>query len=162
MTTYIEAVNDIDDAIAIFRDLNVDEQLAWLWFVYTKTGKSITPAAPGAASSKIAQGLLKQVEKLSDAEQLESMRAIARKDASHIISREYGSLGTDTKLAFWYMLAVGMDQGSIVAMPDSYAISDKGRDLLAAAETFDLETQITLLRKAVEPMGAEPKSGSQI
>ncbi|MEM9768836.1 MAG: orange carotenoid protein N-terminal domain-containing protein [Cyanobacteria bacterium P01_D01_bin.71] len=158
MTTYTEAVKDVDSAIAIFRDLSVDEQLSWLWFIYTKTGKSITPAAPGAASSKIAEGLFKQVEKQSEPEQLESMRAIARRDAHHIISREYGSLGTDTRLAFWYRLAVGMDQGSIVAMPNNYLLSGKGRDLLAAAETFDFESQITLLRKAVEPMGV----GSQI
>lgn len=162
MTTYTNAVNDTNKAIKIFQGLSVDEQLAWLWFIYKQMGDSITPAAPGAASPRIAEGLFAQVKQQSKEEQLETMRAIARRDADHVISREYGSLGADTKLAFWYALALGMDEGSIIGMPDDYEMGEQASELKAAAETMDFESQITLLRNAVEPMGAEPKQGAAV
>jgi hypothetical protein len=163
MSTYNTAVNSTDKAIKIFHSLGVDDQLAWLWYAYQKMGGSITPAAPGAASPNIAEGLYNQVKQQSQHEQLETMRAIARRDSDNVISREYGSLGSDTKLAFWYALALGMDEGSIIGMPEDYELKDgQGRDLLAAAETMDFESQITLLRNAVEPMGAEPKQGAAV
>lgn len=162
MSTYNTAVNSTDKAIKIFQSLSIDGQLAWLWYAYQKMGDSITPAAPGAASPNIAEGLFDQVKQQSQNEQLETMRAIARQDSDHVLSREYGSLGSDTKLAFWYALALGMDEGVIIGMPDDYSFSEQGRDLLAAAETMDFESQITLLRNAVEPMGAEPKAGAAV
>lgn len=156
------ATDNTDEALKAFQELSIDEQLAWLWFVYGKMGSSITPAAPGAASSEISDGLFNQVKEQSKDEQLASMRAIARRDQSSRISREYGSLSDNTKLAFWYALAVGMDEGSIVGMPKDYGLSDNGQQLLATVETMDFESQITILRNAVEPMGAEPKAGSAI
>lgn len=162
MTTYTNAANSSDKAIQTFRKLSIDDQLAWLWFAYKKMGGSITPAAPGAAAARIAEGLYNQVKQQSQSDQLETMRAIARQDTDNVISREYGSMSSDTKLAFWYALALGMDQGSIIGMPDDYNFSGQGSELLAAVETLDFESQITLLRNAVEPMGAAPKEGAEV
>lgn len=162
MTTYTKSVNNPDAAIQVFKQLGVDDQLAFLWYVYEEMGDRVTPAAPGSASPEIAGGLFEQVKQQSHSEQLETMRQIARKDQSSQISREYGSLGPDTKLAFWYFLAQGMDQGTIIPMPDDYEFSNQGQELLAALETMDFESQITILRNAVLPMGAEPKSGAAV
>ncbi|WP_204139100.1 orange carotenoid protein N-terminal domain-containing protein [Halomicronema sp. CCY15110] len=162
MTTFTNAVNDLEQARKFFHRLSVDDQLAWLWFVYEKVGETITPAAPGAAAAKIAEGLYAQVKHQSKQDQLETMRAIAQQDADNLISREYGSLSANTKLAFWYALAIGMDRGEIIAMPDHYELSQQGHELLAAIETLDFEAQITLLRNAVEPMGAAPKADAII
>jgi hypothetical protein len=162
MTTFTNAVNNLEQARKIFHGLNVDDQLAWLWFVYEKVGETITPAAPGAAAAKIAEGLYEQVKQLPQQDQLETMRAIAQKDADNLISREYGSLSTNTKLAFWYALAIGMERGDVISMPDHYELSQQGQELLAAIETLDFEAQITLLRNAVEPMGAAPKADAVI
>lgn len=162
MSTYNTAVNSTEEAIKIFQSLGVDDQLAWLWYIYEKMGNSITPAAPGAASPKIAEGLYEQVKQKSQNEQLETMRSLARHDGENIISREYGSLSSDTKLAFWYALALGMSKGDIVGMPSDYDFGQSGQELLAATETMDFESQITLLRNAVEPMGAEPKPGAAV
>jgi hypothetical protein len=160
--TFSGNANNAEQALETFQKFSVDDQLAWLWYVYTKMGKSITPAAPGAASSNIAEGLFDQVQQLDKQAQLEAMRAIAKQDSDNIISREYGSLSANTKLAFWYALALGMDQGTIIGMPDDYNFSEDGQKLLGAAETLDLEEQITLLRNAVEPMGASPKTGAAV
>ncbi|MBD1907252.1 Orange carotenoid protein [Funiculus sociatus GB2-A5] len=143
------------------KGLNVDDQLGLLWFVYTKMGKSITPAAPGASGSDIAQGLFNQVKELSHEEQLQVQRDIAT-NANTQISRQYGSLSPETKLAFWYFLAQGMDNGTIIPMPPNYELPQEGKDLLAQIEGMDFQQQIDFLRGAVLPMGAEAAPGSDI
>jgi len=143
------------------KGLNVDDQLGLLWFVYTKMGKSITPAAPGASGSEIAEGLFNQVKELSHEEQLQVQRDIAT-NANTQISRQYGSLSPETKLAFWYFLAQGMDNGTIIPMPPNYELPQEGKDLLAQIEGMDFQQQIDFLRGAVLPMGAEAAPGSDI
>lgn len=143
------------------KGLNVDDQLGLLWFVYTKMGKSITPAAPGASGSEIAEGLFNQVKELSHEEQLQVQRDIAT-NANTQISRQYGSLSPETKLAFWYFLAQGMDNGTIIPMPPNYELPQEGKDLLAQIEAMDFQQQIDFLRGAVLPMGAEAKGGAEI
>jgi hypothetical protein len=162
MTSYTAAVNDSNQALAVFKQLEVDDQLALLWFIYEQMGDSVTPAAPGAASPEIATGLYNQFKNLDQPQQLEAMRAIARSDHSHQISREYGSLSANTKLAIWYFLAQGMDSGEIIPMPADYEITQTAQDLLAAMETLGFEEQITILRSAANSMGAEPASGVNI
>lgn len=141
--------------------LSVDDQLGLLWFVYTKMGKSVTPAAPGASGSDIAEGLFNQVKELPHQEQLQVQRDIASK-ANTQISREYGSLSPETKLAFWYFLAQGMDNGTIIPMPPDYQLPQAGQDLLARIEGLDFQQQIDFLRGAVLVMGAEAAPGSEI
>lgn len=143
------------------KSLNVDDQLGLLWFVYTKLGKSITPAAPGASGSEIAQGLFNQVKALSHPEQLQVQRDIAT-NANTQISREYGSLSPETKLAFWFFLAQGMENGTIIPMPPDYQLPQAGKDLLAKIEGMSFQEQIDFLRGAVLPMGAENPGGSKI
>ncbi|MBD0268876.1 MAG: Orange carotenoid protein [Cyanobacteria bacterium Co-bin8] len=159
---YTNAVNNTDNALENFRRLGTDEQLAWLWFVYEQMGDAVTPAAPGAASPEIAGGLFEQVKEQSHEQQLDTMRAIANRDANNQICREYGSLSANTKLAFWFFLSCGMDEGTIIPMPDDYKMSDEGQNLLAALESMELEQQIRVLRDAVAGMGAEPAAGAAI
>ncbi|HEY9808612.1 MAG TPA: orange carotenoid protein N-terminal domain-containing protein [Halomicronema sp.] len=144
-----------------FSGLNVDDQLGLLWFVYTKLGQSITPAAPGASGSEIAQGLFNQVKDLSHEKQLQVMRDIAgKKSTEH--SRMYGSMSPETKLAFWYFLAQGMENGTIIPMPEDYKLPQQAQTILGQIETMDFQQQIDFLRGSVLPMGAEPASGSKI
>lgn len=156
--TNVSAYDQGKDAL---KALNVDDQLGLLWFVYTKMGKSITPAAPGASGSEIAQGLFDQVKALPHPEQLQVQRDIAT-NADTQISREYGSLSPETKLAFWYFLAQGMENGTIIPMPPDYQLPQAGKDLLAKIEGLSFQEQIDFLRGAVLPMGAENPGGSKI
>lgn len=162
LMTYANAISSPETALQIFQQLGTDEQLAWLWFVYEAMGDSVTPAAPAAASPEIAGGLFEQVKAQPFEEQLNTMRAIANRDASNQIGREYGSLSANSKLAFWYFLSCGMDEGTIIPMPEGYEMSDQGQDLLAALETMEFEQQIRILRDSVAGMGAEPAAGSAI
>lgn len=154
-------ISSYDRASEALGKLNVDEQLTMLWFVYTKMGDTVTPAAPGAAGSEIAEGLVNQVKALSPQEQIQAQRDIAFKNNTQI-SREYGSLSPDTKLAFWYFLAVGMANGAIAPLPVGSELSEAGKELLGQLESEDYGKQITFLRGAVLSMGAEAAPGSEI
>ncbi|MFN7659717.1 MAG: orange carotenoid protein N-terminal domain-containing protein, partial [Dolichospermum sp.] len=91
----------IPATIAVFKALSIDDQLAVLWYAYTEMGRSITPAATGAARLQLAEGLLNQIKQMSHPEQLEVMRDLAAQRNTPI-SRAYGILSVNTKLAFWY------------------------------------------------------------
>ncbi|MEO1378170.1 MAG: orange carotenoid protein N-terminal domain-containing protein [Cyanobacteria bacterium J06635_10] len=139
---------DLEQIVNNFTALTIDDKLALLWFVYKKMGQSITPAAPGAAETEIAEGLYNQVKELSHQEQLEVQRNLfTGKDT--LISREYGSLSDNTKLLFWYRLAQGMEAEVIIPMPENYELGNKAKELLGNLESMDFEQQITFLRKLV-------------
>jgi len=61
-------------------------------------GRSITPAAVGAARLQFAEGLLNQIKQMPEADQMQVMRDLTRADTS--ISRSYGYFSVNTKLAF--------------------------------------------------------------
>lgn len=113
-----------------FQQLDVDQQLALFWFIYTEMGESITPAAPNAStvSPAIAEGLFNQVKEMSHDEQLQVQRDLVSHKNS-LISREYGALSDTTKLLFWYLLAQGMDKTEIIPMPEDYKLSSSADQL---------------------------------
>ena len=152
---------NISRALSSYGNLSTDEKLAFLWYVYTKMGTSVTPAAPGAAADEIVQGLFDQVKELSHEEQLDVQRKIIESQDT-LISREYGAFSENSKLYFWYRLAQGMEAGTIVPMPDNYQPSGGVTELLSQIESMEFEQQITLLRNAVIDAGAEAKSGAAI
>ncbi|KAM3091487.1 orange carotenoid protein N-terminal domain-containing protein [Phormidesmis sp. 146-12] len=151
-----------------FQSLNVDQQLALFYFIYKEMGHSITPAAPGAstASPEIGEAYFNRVKELSHDQQLELQRdLINHKDTE--FSREYGALSDTTKLLFWYLLAQGMDNQTIVPMPPSYELSSEANQVFEQVKALEFEQQITLFRDIVSPMGVDPtviqpgnKSGS--
>jgi hypothetical protein len=162
--TYTQSPNqEINQVAQAFRGLEVDDQLALFWFVYKEMGSSVTPAAPlaGTASDAIAEGLFNQVKKLSHEEQLQLQRDLINK-ADTQLSREYGSLSDTTKLLFWYLLAQGMDNGTIIPMPENYELSSSAQQVLDQIKQKEFEQQITIFRDYVGPMGAEAKSGAEI
>ena len=114
--------SSIPATIALFDQLNVDDQLAYLWYAYTEMGKTITPAAPGAARLQLAEGLLNQIKQMSREEQTKVMRDLASR-ADTPISRAYGFFSVNTKLAFWYELGELMKQGIIAPIPPGYQMS---------------------------------------
>lgn len=152
---------DTSTALNSYNSLSTDDKLAFLWYVYTKMGTSVTPAAPGAASDEIVEGLFNQVKELSHEEQLDVQRKIIESQDS-LISREYGAFSDNSKLYFWYRLAQGMEAGTIIPMPENYEPSGSVTELLSQVESMEFEQQMTLLRNAVIEGGAEPKSGAAI
>ncbi|MBW4610199.1 MAG: Orange carotenoid protein [Hassallia sp. WJT32-NPBG1] len=153
----------IREHVQAWQGLDVDDQLALFWFVYKEMGSSVTPAAPGAStvSTEIAEGLFNQVKELSHEEQLQLQRDLIN-GVDNQLTREYGSLGETTKLLFWYRLAQGMDNATIIPMPANYQLSSGSQQLLDKIKQLAFEQQITLFRDYVAPFGAEPKAGAEI
>ncbi|MBK1987602.1 orange carotenoid protein [Sphaerospermopsis aphanizomenoides BCCUSP55] len=145
----------VTSTIAVFKALSVDDQLAVLWYAYTEMGKSITPAATGAARLQLAEGLLNQIKQMSHAEQLEAMRDLAAQRNTQV-SRSYGILSANTKLAFWYELAELMAKGLVIPVPAGYKISRDGSQVLETIKELDFGQQITVFRKVVTEMGVDP------
>jgi hypothetical protein len=154
--------NASTELVTAFQSLDVDQQLALFYFIYKEMGNSVTPAAPGAStvSPTVAEGLFNQVKELSKEEQLQLQRdLITGKNA--LITREYGALSDTTKLLFWYLLAQGMDNGTIIPMPDNYKLSGSAEQLFTQIKALDFDQQITLFRNIVSPMGVDPTSANQ-
>jgi hypothetical protein len=154
--------NIASDLVTAFQSLEPDTHLALFWFVYTEMGGAITPAAPGAStvSPEIAEGLFNQVKELPQEEQLNVQRdLICRRNTQ--LTREYGALSDTTKLLFWYRLAQGMDEGTIIPMPENYQLADQAKQLLERIKQLEFQQQITLFRDIVSPMGVDPTAAQQ-
>ncbi len=146
---------DVNSVTKQFQSLSTDDKLGLLWVAYTEIGRSITPAAPGAARLQFAEGLINQIKNMSQDEQLQAMRDLVNK-VSTPITRAYGVFTNNTKLAFWYQLAELMQAGFVVPVPPFYQLSEKANSTLFAIQRLDFNQQITVLRNAVCDMGVDP------
>ncbi|PSN17049.1 Orange carotenoid protein [filamentous cyanobacterium CCP5] len=145
----------VPNALASFKGLATDEQLGLLWVLYRNMGGAITPAAPGAARLQFAEGLLQDVLAMPQSAQLQFMRDLVEKHKTPE-TRAYGVLTNNTKLAFWYQLAVLMDEGKVIPVPGWYQPSDAAIALFDQISRLEFGQQITIMRQAVIAMGVDP------
>ncbi len=141
--------------IARFNQLSAEDQLAWIWFAYLEMGKTVTVAAPGAASMQLAEGTLEQMRQMSFQEQTQVMCDLAN-HADTPICRTYASWSPNIKLGFWYQLGQWMEQGIVAPIPQGYQLSANARAVLNTLKELDPGQQITVLRNAVVNMGYDP------
>ena len=150
-----EIASAVPTTTEAFNRLSVEDQLALLWYAYTELGRSITPAAPGAARLQLAEGVLNQIKQMSAAQQTQAMRDLASR-ADSPISRSYASFSVNTKLAFWYELGELMKNGVVAPIPSGYQMSDDATAVLETIKKLDPGQQITVLRNTVLDMGFDP------
>jgi hypothetical protein len=141
--------------IARFSQLSAEDQLALIWFAYLEMGKTITIAAPGAASMVLAEATLNQIKQMSFQEQAQVMCDLANR-ADTPISRTYASWTPNIKLGFWYQLGQWMEEGTVAPIPEGYRLSANASAVLQAIRNLDPGQQITVLRNAVVDMGFDP------
>lgn len=145
----------VPNTISAFKRLIADDQLGLLWTLYKNMGQAVTPAAPGAARLQFAEGLLEQVKSMSQQEQLQFMRDLVNQRNTPE-TRAYGVLTNNTKLAFWYQLAVLMDEGSVIPVPSYYKLSGPALEVFGQITKLEFGQQITVMRQAVVSMGVDP------
>lgn len=138
--------------IARFNQLNVEDQLALIWFAYLEMGTTITVAAPGAASMVLAENALDQIRQMSFREQSQAMCDLANR-ADTSVCRTYASWSMNIKLGFWYRLGEWMEQGMVAPIPEGYKLSANAAAVLLAIQGLDPGQQITVLRNSVADMG---------
>jgi len=146
------AADVVPATIARFAQLNAEDQLALVWFAYLEMGKTITVAAPGAASMILAEGTLNEIKKMSFREQTQAMCDLTNR-ADKPICRAYAVWSPNIKLGFWYQLGEWMEQGIVAPIPEGYNLSANASAVLKAIQALDSGQQITVLRNAVVDMG---------
>jgi hypothetical protein len=138
--------------IARFAQLNAEDQLALIWFAYLEMGKTITIAAPGAASMQLAEGTLNDIKAMSFGQQSQVMCDLANRTDTPI-GRVYATWTANIKLGFWYRLGEWMEQGLVAPIPTGYKLSANASAVLDAIKNLDPGQQITVLRNCVVDMG---------
>ncbi len=149
------AADVVPATIARFNQLSAEDQLALIWFAYLEMGKTITIAAPGAASMVLAERTLEQFRKMSFQEQTQAMCDLANR-ADTPICRTYAVWSPNVKLGFWYQLGEWMEKGIVAPIPEGYRLSANASAVLQAIQAADSGQQITILRNAVVDMGYDP------
>lgn len=137
---------------ARFNQLSAEDQLAWTWFAYLEMGKTVTVAAPGAASMQFAEPTLEKIKKMSFPEQTQVMCDLAN-HADTPICRTYATWSPNIKLGFWFQLGEWMEQGIVAPIPTGYQLSANAAAVLQALRELDQGQQITVLRNSVVDMG---------
>ncbi|MCP2730629.1 orange carotenoid-binding protein [Limnofasciculus baicalensis] len=146
------AADAVPATIARFTQLSAEDQLALIWFAYLEMGKSITIAAPGAASMVLAEGTLNDIQKMSFREQSQAMCDLANRTDTPIC-RTYSTWSANIKLGFWYKLGQWMEEGIVAPIPEGYRLSANAAAVLKAIGDLESGQQITVLRNSVVDMG---------
>ncbi len=143
-------------AVKALESLSIDDQLGLLWVLYENMGGLVTPAAPGATERiKLAGGLIYEVANLSHEEQLQVMRDLVAR-VNTPITRAYGLLSSNNKLAFWYQLAEWMRSGEVIPTPEGYQLSAPATAVFNKVVALEFNQQIAVLRLVVGKMGINP------
>ncbi len=142
--------------IARFNQLNTEDQLALIWFAYLEMGKTITVAAPGAASMVFAEKTMNEIRQMSPLQQSQVMCDLAN-HADTPICRTYGTWSANIKLGFWYQLGQWMEDGNVAPIPKGYELSANASAVLDGIKKLESGQQITVLRNCVVDMGYDPK-----
>jgi len=115
-------------------------------------GKTVTVAAPGAASMQFAEGVLNQIKQMTFPEQTQMMCDLAN-HADTTICRTYATWSPNIKLGFWNQLGQWMEEGIVAPIPDGYKLSANANAVLETLKGLDQGQQITVLRNSVVDMG---------
>lgn len=144
-STNMDAINQ---SVAAFKSLPVDDQLAALALIYTEVAGSITPSTLKRTSPEVARRFVSQIEEMSEQEQLLALRDLLTGAGSSPITLEYQSLDTNSRLSMWYQLAQGLGS-TIAAIPSDYTVSTEVADFLASLKSMDFEHLISFLSSVV-------------
>lgn len=146
------AADVVPATIARFSQLSAEDQLALIWFAYLEMGKTITIAAPGAASMVLAESTLNEIKTMTPQQQSQVMCDIANR-ADTPICRTYAIWSANIKLGFWYQLGEFMEKGIVAPIPAGYQLSANANAVLEEIKKLESGQQITVLRNAVVDMG---------
>jgi hypothetical protein len=148
------ATNDTTrQSLEEFQRFDVDTQLGLLWYGYLDIKDQLSPNTQPSVQNT-AEALFHQIQALPQQEQLQAQRDIAQR-ADTEISRAYSALSSSGKLDLWLLLAQGMEQGSVIQVPDDYELPAETKSFTEKITSLDFEDRINFMRSAVVEMGAQ-------
>lgn len=150
--TYL-TLDEVKRPLEEFQKFDTDTQLALLWYGYLDLKEPLNPAPPQDVEN-LAGGLFNQIKALSRQEQLQAQRDIANR-VDNSFSRSYGSLSPSAKLEFWLLLGKGMEEGTIIGMPEDYELPENTNEFVNMIKELNFEQRINFTRNAVAEMGTK-------
>lgn len=140
-------------AVEQFRGFDADTQLALLWYGYLDIKENLTPVNQDSAE-QTAKALFDNIQAKSKEEQLQAQRDIVS-GAKSDISSAYTALSSSGKLDVWLRLAQGMEDGSVIQVPDDYELPSNTNDFSNSIKQLDFEQRVNFMRSVVVEMGAK-------
>jgi hypothetical protein len=142
--------------------LDIDEQLAVLWYVYQDVIKESFTPEPERPDEQLekSEGLIEDVKKMSPEDQLQVQRdLIIGKDRPEL--QTYKEYSSNQKLFFWYRLAQEMEKSTVVQVPDDYQLSPDAQQLLDSVKNLPFTSQLVFMRDVVG-LGAAQSSEENV
>lgn len=139
-----------EEKVYHFHSLEIEEQLAILWYIYQDLIKDNITPEPERPNEQLekSEGLIEKVLDMSFEEQLQLQKdLIIGKDREEL--QAYRDYSSNQKLFFWYRLAQEMEKATVVQVPDDYRLSPDAQQLLDSIERASFANQLVFLRDVV-------------
>lgn len=146
-------LDSVKEPLNEFDKFDADTKLALLWYGYLDLKENLDPA-PASDVEALGNALYNKVKDVSQEEQLQIQRDIVDKKDTPI-SHEYGALSSSGALEFWLLLAKGMEEGTIVNVPDDYNLPEETNQFVEMIKKLDFEERVNFTRTAVTNMGVK-------
>ncbi|BAU67205.1 hypothetical protein STA3757_46150 [Stanieria sp. NIES-3757] len=144
------------EKVYYLHSLEIDEQLAILWYVYRDLIKEgVTPEAERPNENlEESDRLIQKIKQMSPEEQLQIQRDFII-GTNREEFQSYKQYSSNQKLFFWYQLAQEMEKIAVVRVPDDYQLSPDGQQLLNSVKQLSFTNQLVFLRDVVGLSAAE-------
>jgi hypothetical protein len=139
-------------ALDIFQKFDTDTKLALLWFGYLDLKEQLNPAPPSAVET-MGKAVFDQINVLSRDEQLQAQRDMINGTQSEV-GKAYLACDSSARMDSWLLLARGMEDGTIVPMPDDYQLPEETNEFTDLIKQVNFEERVNFMRSAVMPSGS--------
>ncbi|GAB1541650.1 hypothetical protein NUACC21_43220 [Scytonema sp. NUACC21] len=164
--------NAVHEAVSLFQGLMIDDRLLVLASVYKQIANKLPADAANALPTQDATRLVSRIQQLSKEDQLSALRDLlsaksSEKDATILDpnpskalaelvtggetktpAHEYGSLSTEAKIAFWYLLA-GKLGNNIIGIPDGTKPTQDDTEVIDSLESLNTDELVSFLKTVV-------------
>lgn len=158
----------VAQALEALNKLSIDDRLTMMALIYKDASGSISADAVGTPSSQVS-GIISKIEQKPQDRQIDALRDIltaGKNDkgeealdpnpskalgqlitggSEDIPTGEYGSLDTESKLAFWYHIAQKLGN----SIPSNISPSPELTEVLSSVKSFDDEKRMSFLKRLV-------------
>lgn len=154
--TYTDVANQ-EQTLKVFQGFSVDDRLALLWQIYKTFGGEISQeSSTDTAGYEALDSLVPEVQQMQPEEQLQVMRDLIS-GADTPIDNTYRVMNSSDQMAFWYRLAQGMDDKTIVQAPSDYQLPTEAEGFLRAINGAEFEEKVIFFRNVVSHIGNQSK-----